>query len=87
MSKLAGKSVLITGASQGLGREMALRFAREGAAANASDIQATGLAPIDPNESAILVTLDSNNGYTAILRGNGPTPTGVALVEAYRLEN
>jgi NAD(P)-dependent dehydrogenase (short-subunit alcohol dehydrogenase family) len=32
MSKLGGKNILITGASQGLGREMALRFAREGAA-------------------------------------------------------
>lgn len=32
MSKLDGKNILITGASQGLGREMALRFAREGAA-------------------------------------------------------
>jgi NAD(P)-dependent dehydrogenase (short-subunit alcohol dehydrogenase family) len=32
MSKLAGKNIVITGASQGLGREMALRFAREGAA-------------------------------------------------------
>src|SRR6266508_3761182 len=32
MSKLAGKNVLITGASQGLGCAMALRFAREGAA-------------------------------------------------------
>jgi NAD(P)-dependent dehydrogenase (short-subunit alcohol dehydrogenase family) len=32
MSKLLGKNILITGASQGLGREMALRFAREGAA-------------------------------------------------------
>ena len=30
---LEGKNILITGASQGLGREMALRFAREGAAA------------------------------------------------------
>jgi NAD(P)-dependent dehydrogenase (short-subunit alcohol dehydrogenase family) len=30
--KLAGKNILITGASQGLGREMALRFAREAAA-------------------------------------------------------
>ena len=57
-----------------------------GDAANASDIQATGLAPSDPNESAILVTLDSNNGYTAILRGNGPTPTGIGLVEVYDLE-
>ncbi len=32
MSKLSGKNILITGASQGLGRAMALRFAREGAA-------------------------------------------------------
>jgi NAD(P)-dependent dehydrogenase (short-subunit alcohol dehydrogenase family) len=32
MSKLGGKDILITGASQGLGREMTLRFAREGAA-------------------------------------------------------
>ena len=31
MSKLGGKNILITGASQGLGRELALRFAREGA--------------------------------------------------------
>src|SRR5260370_20130473 len=31
MSNLAGKDILITGASEGLGREMALRFAREGA--------------------------------------------------------
>jgi NAD(P)-dependent dehydrogenase (short-subunit alcohol dehydrogenase family) len=33
MKKLADKKILITGASQGLGRELALRFAREGAAA------------------------------------------------------
>jgi NAD(P)-dependent dehydrogenase (short-subunit alcohol dehydrogenase family) len=32
MRKLSGKKILITGASQGLGREMALRFAREGPA-------------------------------------------------------
>jgi len=32
MRELAGKNILITGASQGLGREMSLRFAREGAA-------------------------------------------------------
>jgi NAD(P)-dependent dehydrogenase (short-subunit alcohol dehydrogenase family) len=32
MSKLGGKNILVTGASQGLGREMALRFAREAAA-------------------------------------------------------
>ena len=32
MNRLQGKHVLITGASQGLGRELALAFAREGAA-------------------------------------------------------
>jgi NAD(P)-dependent dehydrogenase (short-subunit alcohol dehydrogenase family) len=32
MGKLTGKNILITGASQGLGREMALRFAQEDAA-------------------------------------------------------
>src|SRR5215831_3189668 len=32
MRELAGKNILITGASQGLDREMSLRFAREGAA-------------------------------------------------------
>lgn len=32
MNKLRGKNIMITGASQGLGRELALLFAREGAA-------------------------------------------------------
>src|ERR1700694_1481650 len=32
MNKLRGKNIMITGASQGLGRELALAFAREGAA-------------------------------------------------------
>jgi NAD(P)-dependent dehydrogenase (short-subunit alcohol dehydrogenase family) len=33
MNKLTGKKILITGASQGLGRQLALDFARQGAAA------------------------------------------------------
>jgi len=31
MNRLQGKYVLITGASQGLGRQLAITFAREGA--------------------------------------------------------
>ena len=48
-----------------------------------ADIMATGLAPTDPLESAILITLPVGEGsYTAIVRGVSNT-TGVGLVEAY----
>lgn len=49
-----------------------------------SQIQATGLAPTNDNESAILVTLPAGN-YTAVVRGVGDT-TGNALVEVYNLQ-
>lgn len=48
-----------------------------------AEIEATGLAPGDDAESAILSTLVPG-AYTAIVRGTGDT-TGVALVEAYGL--
>jgi hypothetical protein len=54
-------------------------------ASNASEIQATGLAPSDPKESAILMSLTSGN-YTTIVRGVDRT-TGIALNEAYKLNN
>jgi hypothetical protein len=49
----------------------------------AAEIQATGLAPGDPRESAIVATLDPGT-YTAVMRGANNT-TGVGLVEAYDL--
>ena len=49
-----------------------------------TEIEATGLAPADDRESAILVTLPPG-GYTAIVRGVGDT-TGVGLVEVYHLQ-
>lgn len=48
-----------------------------------TEIQATGLAPSDDRESAILRTLSPGN-YTAIVRGKNNT-IGVALVEVYGL--
>jgi PKD repeat protein len=54
-------------------------------ASNAAEIQATGLAPPDNHESAILVTLSAGN-YTTIVRGVGNS-IGIALAEAYKLDN
>ncbi len=55
-----------------------------GMAANASDIQATGLEPTNPRESAILTT-QPPGAYTAILSGVGTAPMGVGLVEVFHL--
>jgi hypothetical protein len=49
-----------------------------------AQIQATGIAPNNALESAILTTLPGNSSYTAVVRGkNGAT--GVGLVEVYDL--
>jgi hypothetical protein len=52
-----------------------------GTAANAVQIQASGLAPGDPLESVILITLNPG-AYTAIVSGVGGT-TGVGIVEVF----
>lgn len=54
-------------------------------AANASEISASGFAPPNPAEAAILASLNPGN-YTAIVRGAGTT-SGVALVEGYDLDS
>jgi hypothetical protein len=50
-----------------------------------ADIIASGLAPTDSHESAILKTLAAGTNYTAVLRGVNNT-TGIGLVEVYDLE-
>jgi YVTN family beta-propeller protein len=52
-----------------------------GSAPNAAQIQASGFAPSDPRESAILITLQPG-AYTAIVSGVGGT-TGVGIVEVF----
>ena len=52
-----------------------------GSAANAADITATGLAPTNALESAILVTLNPG-AYTAVASGVGGL-TGVGIVEVF----
>ena len=50
----------------------------------AAEIQATGIAPSNPLEAAIIANLNPNQNYTAVVRGKGAA-TGIALVEAYDL--
>jgi hypothetical protein len=50
-----------------------------------ADISATGLAPSNSAESAIIWTLTPNQGYTAVVRGFNNT-TGIGLVEVYDLD-
>jgi len=54
-------------------------------APNPSEIQATGLAPSNDSESAILMPLGAGN-YTTIVRGVNNT-TGIAVSEAFKLNN
>ena len=49
-----------------------------------SEIAATGLAPSNPQESAILITL-TPGAYTAIVSGVGDT-TGVGMVEVFEVQ-
>jgi hypothetical protein len=51
---------------------------------DAAAITAAGLAPTNPKESAILITLPANANYTAQVTSKDGTP-GVALVEVYEL--
>jgi hypothetical protein len=58
-------------------------------APNKRDIMSSGLAPTDPNESAILATLSaasSGSAYTAVMRSVSGT-SGIGLVEVYDLDS
>jgi cyclophilin family peptidyl-prolyl cis-trans isomerase len=60
-----------------------------GDAANKQDIIDLGLAPVSPNESAILTTLPSDPNYaayTAVVRGANDT-AGIGLVEVYDVDS
>lgn len=50
-----------------------------------AEIIATHVPPANDLESALIATLEPNQGYTAVVRGAGDT-SGVAVVEAYDLE-
>ena len=64
MSRLQGKYILITGASQGLGRQLALDYARQGAAGIA--IVARGEKALTEVSDRIIQTTAQNNVVLAV---------------------
>jgi 2-keto-3-deoxy-L-fuconate dehydrogenase len=69
--RLAGKTALITGAGQGIGRTAALLFAAEGAISWATDRNADSLAGLDGCVRRELDVLDGEK-ITAVLAEAGP---------------
>ena len=65
LGKLAGKTVLITAAGQGIGRATVEVFAREGANVHACDINDTAINELNMIEGVSAFHLDVTNGYVA----------------------
>ena len=59
--KLKNKTILITGAAQGIGKEMALLFASQGAQVVATDMNAVRLEELTKIENISTYTLDITN--------------------------
>lgn len=58
MGRLAGKTVLVTAAGQGIGRASAIRMAAEGAKVIATDINVDALAGLDEMQTRVLNVRD-----------------------------
>ena len=55
--RLKGKRAFISGAGQGIGRETALQFAREGADVHATDINPKSLADLEQADNSIRTSI------------------------------
>ena len=69
MSEFGGASVLVTGGSRGIGRELALRFADEGAAR-----VAIGYFRSDSAAEAVAAELRARGAEPVLVRGNVASP-------------
>lgn len=74
MSDLAGKTVLVTAAAQGIGRATALAFARAGAKVHATDVNLVRLGEIDrePNVTTAKLDVLSDEAVNAFVADLGP---------------
>jgi NAD(P)-dependent dehydrogenase (short-subunit alcohol dehydrogenase family) len=73
--KLAGKVALVTGGAAGIGRAIALRFAREGAAVAIVDVD-------EPGARAVATEIEGAGGRALALRGDVAREADVAAAVA-----
>ena len=73
MTDFTGKTVLVTAAAQGIGRAIALAFARAGANVHATDINLVRLSEIDrePNIRTVKLDVLSDEAVNALVAGIG----------------
>jgi 2-keto-3-deoxy-L-fuconate dehydrogenase len=75
MNRLAGKSAFITAAGAGIGRAIALAFAREGAVVTATDIDSDALARLQAEAPSITTArLDVRDAAALVAALSGPAP-------------
>ena len=75
MRELRGKKALITGAASGIGRAIALEFARQGIDLFLVDVDACGLADASPPKPAPPASKSSNAAATSAKRAKSPPPS------------
>jgi len=75
--RLAGKTAFVTAAGQGIGRAVAVAFAREGAHVIASDIQTAALESLAREAGCTTLRLDVSDGAAIVAAAAAQGPVDV----------